>query len=116
VNVSCDSLFVDSLGNLGRGLASSFFVNVYSPEEIIASTNSRAIPKNFNMLIYPNPFSDVIFIETKESSILLITDILGKTVKTVYCEIKTSIDLKELENGIYIIKTENGKTIKIIKN
>jgi hypothetical protein len=68
------------------------------------------------MLVYPNPFSDLICIETKESGILLITDILGKTVKTVYCENKTSIDLKELDNGIYIIKTENGKTIKIIKN
>jgi predicted RNA-binding protein len=116
MNVFCDSLFVDSLGNIGRGIASGFFVNVYSPEEIIASTNSRAIPKNFNLLVYPNPFSDVIIIETKESGILLITDILGKTVKTVYCENKTSIDLKELDNGIYIIKTENGKTIKIIKN
>jgi PKD repeat protein len=116
MNVFCDSLFVDSQGNLGRGLASGFFVNVYSPEEIIASTNSRAIPKNFNLLVYPNPFSDVIFIETKESGILQITDILGKTVKTVYCENKTSIDLKELDNGIYFIKTENGKTLKIVKN
>lgn len=68
------------------------------------------------MVIYPNPFSDVIFIETKERGILLITDILGKIVKTIFCENKTPIDLKELENGIYFIKPGIGKTIKIIKN
>jgi hypothetical protein len=116
MNVFCDSLFVDSLGNIGRGIASGFFVNVYSPEEIIASTNNRSNTNNSNLVIYPNPFSDVIFIETKERSILLITDILGKIVKTIFCENKTSIDLKEMENGIYFIKPSIGKTIKIIKN
>lgn len=73
---------------------------------------------NDRILIYPNPASDKISIETKSSiKSIQLFDSNGKLIKTSLKN--TSVDIKDLNIGIYILKIEldNGKISnqKIIK-
>lgn len=63
---------------------------------------------NFNL--YPNPTSTNLFIECNtQNSEFIISDILGKEMKKIKTENKkTTIDISDLENGIYFIGTKNS--------
>lgn len=83
-----------------------------------------------NINIYPNPFSNNIFIDcvkmaTQSSVEILITDLAGKTVYRqtnydVQFNSKLNVDLSTIESGIYLasITDDNFNTItkRIIKN
>ncbi len=82
-----------------------------------------------HLQVYPNPFSssttiDFNLSESKNISIL-ITDVTGRTVKTIPTKnlqsgkSKIELNLSELNSGIYfcqIKSIENNQTIKLIKN
>jgi hypothetical protein len=71
--------------------------------------------------IYPNPVKDFLSVETKflEEMELSFTDVLGREVKRLILTQNTKIDVRDLENGIYlIIISRNNEIIhktKIIK-
>lgn len=81
-----------------------------------------------NLIAYPNPFTSSTTLEfnateTKNISISIL-DVVGRTVKNIPTkklqsgENKITIDLTELNNGIYfcqINSVENLQTIKLIK-
>ncbi len=67
--------------------------------------------------IYPNPVSEILNIETPETSTLEIINIQGQIVSTKTISDKTgSIDVSELRSGVYTlrIKTDNGIMMKKI--
>ena len=68
--------------------------------------------------IYPNPTSDIVFIEGNYSQLkVVVYDILGKQV--INKSITNSIDISQLEKGVYILQLSDGvklTTQRIIKN
>jgi surface protein len=68
--------------------------------------------------IYPNPTSDIVYIEGNYSQLkTVVYDILGKQVMNK--SITNSIDISHLDNGVYILQLSDGvklSTRKIIKN
>ena len=68
--------------------------------------------------IYPNPTSDIVYIEGNYTQLKVdVYDILGKQVMKE--SISNSIDISQLEKGIYILQLSDGvklSTRKIIKN
>lgn len=73
-------------------------------------------------LVYPNPAKDFIYISLAEGQRLLSVSLLninGKTIRNFLCENIASIDIKEIPDGIYILKITDTKKVqykKIIKN
>ena len=63
--------------------------------------------KNANIKIYPNPTNNIINIEglnKNENNTILIFDVQGKLVITKTINEKGTIDLSELNKGVYVIK------------
>ena len=67
--------------------------------------------------IYPNPTSDMVYIDGNYSQLkVVVYDILGKQVKNK--PITNSIDISQLEKGVYILQLSDGAkltTKRIIK-
>lgn len=66
-----------------------------------------------NIQIYPNPTSDFIFIENIGTQPVSIYSLDGRLVKTV--EAANVIDVRDLENGMYLINID-GTTTKLVIN
>jgi len=77
----------------------------------------EAAPTSFK--IYPNPCADFLFVESNESVVLILSDVVGKILLRQQND--TAIDLKNLANGVYIlqVRDQSGNllaTEKILKN
>lgn len=75
--------------------------------------------KNKEISIYPNPFSDVVYIsETKDLKTVKVFDLTGRAVKTIENPTK-EISLDSLNSGLYLItmyfKDGSQNTVKAIK-
>jgi hypothetical protein len=77
---------------------------------------------NNSILVYPNPVSKFVKVETKGSETIkriMLVDLSGKTIfNNVYEDSQVTISLSDLSKGIYLLKvyTDNGPSIqKIIK-
>ncbi|WP_299012661.1 T9SS type A sorting domain-containing protein [uncultured Polaribacter sp.] len=94
---------ITSGGDLGTpGAANSFVLNVTNNTILEFST-------------YPNPITNkelTIVTSNSNTKEIVIYNLLGKKVlATKFSEVKTTIDVSEVNNGIYILKvTEEGKT------
>jgi surface protein len=68
--------------------------------------------------IYPNPTSDMVFVEGNYTQLkVIIYNVLGKEILNK--SITNSIDISHLDNGVYILQLSDGVkliTRKIIKN
>ena len=65
--------------------------------------------------IYPNPATDIIWVETVESTMVEILDIMGRRIISAKAFVgRTHLDVNALPQGIYILRTENA-TSKFIK-
>lgn len=82
-----------------------------------------------NISIYPNPFTNTLFIEldqvlisNNENLEIIIYDLLGRIIKreTSINTMVYEIDLSDLKNGVYIYNIRNDRSLlgkgKIIKN
>ena len=73
-----------------------------------------------NIAIYPNPSKGILHIDTNKNIQVSVTDLLGKTVvPTQNFNTNNTIDISNLNNGMYIVKVSNGNTtgsLKIILN
>ena len=69
--------------------------------------------KNFS--IYPNPVSDILFVESKIQMEVSIFDITGKALLHQLIESGTNkIDVSNIKTGIYIVQSNSGLHLKFI--
>lgn len=68
---------------------------------------------NKNLTVYPNPVSDLVTIETKQSELLkriIITDLSGRIIfDNTYNDTKAVLSLSELNHGLYLLKISTDK-------
>lgn len=99
---------IDSTSNWYKGdqkyVLNSIYVNYYRPSNI---TNIDENLTHSPVQVFPNPASNIININTQAS----IFNLMGEKVG----EGENQIDISNLENGLYLIKTKN-QTFKLIKN
>ena len=85
---------------------------------IDCSTASIEDQTQLDISIYPNPTSDIVYIDGNYTQLkVVIYNILGKEV--INKSITNSIDISHLENGVYLMKLSDGfklYTRKVIKN
>jgi surface protein len=85
---------------------------------IDCSTASVDDQNQLDISIYPNPTSDIVYIDGNYTQLkVVVYDILGKQVMNK--SITNSIDISQLEKGVYILKLSDGAkltTQRIIKN
>jgi hypothetical protein len=81
------------------------------------------VPKESKLLVYPNPASNQITIETSRTSTgsyLAILNIEGQQLITrQITEPKTQLDISNLPSGVYFVRLTNDKSVvtgKLIKN
>ena len=84
------------------------------------STMIEPLEEN-EIIVYPNPTSDLLYVKTKSTSKILLTiyDILGKRISKHEIYNSQPIHLSSLEKGVYIavIKSQDiVKSVKILKN
>ncbi|KFC19983.1 T9SS type A sorting domain-containing protein [Chryseobacterium sp. FH1] len=97
-----------------RGFRDSYVVKLTNTDLGVQDLNSKA-----NLLVYPNPSSDIFYVKAKEElsgSRYAIYDMIGREILSGVLgknqEVKTNILLK----GTYILKIDNKYQSKIIKN
>ena len=98
-----------SFGREHDGDANWIIFNEPTPN---SSNRIRETPEPDYFLIYPNPTTDYLyFTQTKTVNVY---DILGKQILSL-SNVKL-IDVRDLAQGIYILKTEDGQVIKFTKS
>lgn len=86
----------------------------YDNQLTLSTQNYGAINK---VSVYPNPSSDFIKIDgLQKDETIKIFNITGKKVFEKNITSKEDINIRNLKNGIYLLKMTNGSTTKIIKN
>lgn len=66
--------------------------------------------------VYPNPAMNQLFIESVEAITISIIDMTGKTIQSqVLKPGKNELDVSLLTNGVYVIQSESGVTVKFVK-
>jgi PKD repeat protein len=103
----CDSMFVDTLGLLGGRLNSAgFTINVVSPQEATGFITGIENGTAATFGIYPNPFSDVVTINTgaKAFKSYAIYSVDGKQVQagSINGTVQT-LNTSDLSHGIYVL-------------
>jgi hypothetical protein len=80
----------------------------------LAPSLSNSVFNQQSNRIFPNPVSDVLFIESKEPiSSYTIYNTLGQEVLSKSIEMTSfSIDLTTLQSGVYLVKTNTNGVIK----
>lgn len=72
---------------------------------------------NDKVEFYPNPVKDYLNINSDAAiKTITISDLTGKTVRTVKSDNIQSIDLSGLNQGMYILSTDTNKQFKFLKN
>lgn len=99
--------------------------SVYTNQKLSEAVLSNEITKNPSsisdnesngLLLYPNPFEDVINISGAESinKISIINPLTGIIIKEIYLNDKSQITTEKLNQGIYILSVEKDNGEKII--
>jgi len=99
------------------GTSSNYVSN--SPMNAVLNSCSTSIDEQFAfslLKVYPNPTSSVLNIEVKEQTQITIVNVLGEVVKAETINGLSTIDVSELNNGVYFIQTNTGINTKFIKN
>jgi surface protein len=90
---------------------------LFTGDQLDCSTASVDDQNQLDISIYPNPTSDVIYIDGNYTRLkVVVYDILGKQV--IKESITNSVDISQLEKGVYILQLSDGAkltTQRIIK-
>jgi len=66
--------------------------------------------------LYPNPVNDLLNIELKANTSIQLLNVLGEVIQTQNIQQGiSSINVSNLNSGIYFIRTENGVDLKFVK-
>ena len=115
----CDSLNVDTLGNI-HSFTTGFTVTVLSLADLILSTNEI---QEINVKAFPNPTRGFIEINVQDADVecsYILYSSIGKVLKSgSLFPGKNKIDLSEYSAGMYFLKMTNlqggRKVLKIVK-
>ncbi|MCR6640063.1 MAG: T9SS type A sorting domain-containing protein [Sporocytophaga sp.] len=82
---------------------------------VITSLNKKGISKVSNL--YPNPTNSILYVELKEAGQIKILSILGEQLETYIAPAGTvTIDVSNLNTGVYMLQTDKGESIRFTKN
>ena len=103
--IICDGI---NTGEIGCG-------SVQSDKEIIDTRESNE--EGENIQIYPNPFSDIVYLNGLSSTKKYTVEIQNLTGQLLFKEeiTKSSINLEHLPNGTYVVKLKDNKNQITIK-
>jgi hypothetical protein len=97
-----------------RALSSAEVATIYNVTT--AGLPSPITNYHSEIVLYPNPTTNILNIEVKKETIINIINILGEIVKTETINKSGTLDVSNLNNGIYFIQDAiTGKTVKFIK-
>jgi len=94
------------------------FDYLYQPDGSRDLTETTAIPtiNQAKSAVYPNPVSDVLFVDLQEKASVFVYNITGSVVKQVGAQSGlVSIPLSDLAKGTYIVKINSAKAIQAQK-
>ncbi|MGU3374428.1 T9SS type A sorting domain-containing protein [Chryseobacterium sp. M5A1_1a] len=109
---------------LYKGTGDQILEGVQQPYEIIALATRETSSNLEGILIYPNPFKDILYLdfttENYKGAEYHLFDIQGKLIKKdMIVESKSELNFSSLPSAMYIIRINqhggNLKTFKIIK-
>ncbi|WP_042500528.1 T9SS type A sorting domain-containing protein [Algibacter lectus] len=110
-NLATDSQAIDTGTNLVSTIVTydinentrpkgiNYDIGAYEFDSTLSTDNNSPI---FQGIAYPNPTSGIINTKIKNLNNIILYDITGRFIKII--EPKSSIDLTELPNGIYLLK------------
>jgi hypothetical protein len=103
--------------DLGKS-ADTFYVDDITFIGASPTLSTEKFKANDKIVFYPNPVTDNLNISSDgDIKSLTVTDISGKTVKTVKSANNIqSVNLSELSQGMYILSTDTNKQFKFLKN
>lgn len=86
------------------------FTEYYSTQVVNTTMDLATLTKKDDIKIYPNPFTDEVYIEINESAIVSVFSTTGKLVKKERINsIENRIDLYNLLPGMYFISIQADK-------
>lgn len=122
-----DSVAVDPTGNIYlSGMAGGTFqfdaipftgTSLYNPFLAKLNPNSLSISEQNSSddSIYPNPVHNKFYLKTFAIKQLTVYNLLGQKVKEFNSD-ASGMDISDLPSGTYLVKTNTGSTIKLIKD
>ena len=87
----------------------SEFALTANGEDFIRVSNLSVDENQMNVKLYPNPTSGQLNIEAEEMTTVSVYDVVGQCVmQTMAQDGRTTIDMSQLQNGIYFVKVNTG--------
>lgn len=95
---------------INKGLADYWIVKTKLENTVGLENNNRA-----EFGFYPNPTTDILFIEANRYTLITIHDLNGKIVQSQDIDKQGQIDISSLSSGMYLLRTKDGFIQKFIK-
>jgi len=84
--------------------------------KLSSNTGINELSNSLNILVFPNPASDNLTIETLQKSEIEISNIQRQLIKTLATNAgKTNIDVSAFPSGMYFLEVKTGKGIEVRK-
>ncbi|MGD0710661.1 MAG: choice-of-anchor tandem repeat GloVer-containing protein [Bacteroidales bacterium] len=82
----------------------------------IQGAGIKEINENNSIVVYPNPTSNTLIIESPQKAVIEITNIQGQLIKVIPTNaIKTNINVSSFPSGVYIVQVKSDKVYKVGK-
>lgn len=113
INYSVGEVAIKTISNSSVSLTQGFL-----QPKLVITTGIVEVSDNDDVLVYPNPNVDYVFIKSND---LVTWEIFDSSGKSILIGDTTKIETNQLANGIYYMELlsknkGNKKTIKLIKN
>ena len=83
---------------------------------LFTGINENSLISKLDINVYPNPAHDIININAPKSTEIQIINVAGQIIRTIYCiSNETSLLIRDIPDGIYIIKAKNATGNAIMK-